>query len=78
MGIADQPILIDHSDQRHSAPFEDVYLLLVALGHRVVRIGQADKWNLFARPIFAERTGRIRADRQNFRAAAGELIVILT
>jgi len=77
MSKADETLRVHHCDERHASHFKDVDFLFVAVRHRVAGIRQADEWNFFPRPIFVERTGRIRADSQNLGAAARELFVII-
>jgi len=77
MSIPNHSIRVHNTDQRHTAKFEQLDLLFISVGYRVTWVGQADKRKPFFAPILAEGIGLIRADGENLRAAARELIVII-
>jgi hypothetical protein len=77
MGITDKPLAIDNAIQRHAAQFEQVHLLFVNSGNAVVRIGQADKGDVFLRPILLKGRRGIGSNRQNLRTASRKFIVLV-
>ncbi len=77
MSKADIALGVDHAIQRHTSHLEEIHFLAVHSRHRVIRIGQANKWNFMIGPILLEGCRRIRTDSQNFYAATLELLVII-
>ena len=78
MSETDITIGIDHTIQRHPSQLEEIYFLAVGFRHRMLRVWQTDKWNVFVLPVSLKYPCRVRSYRQNFRAAAGELFISIT
>ena len=78
MGITDHALRIHHADQRHASQLEEIDLLPIAQRHLMIRIGQADKRKFMLIPILAECVLAIGTNGKNLRAAARELLVLIT
>lgn len=54
MGILNEALAIDNSDQRHPSQFEQVDLLAIQQRDSMLGIRQSHKWKMFGAPIEAE------------------------
>jgi len=77
MYISDAAYDIDDAIQRQTSELEKIHLLAIFLRDNVIKVGQADKWDVFFFPIFLERVHVIRADSQYLRAACREIFILI-
>jgi hypothetical protein len=74
---AHDALLVNESLGGHTAEFEDLDLLAVALEHDVLGVGQAGEWQVVLGEIIGELLGVIRADDEDGRVAFAKLLIVL-
>lgn len=67
--VANLPVQIHDSVERHAPQFEEVDLLTIQPGNRMSGVGQSDIRQVFVSPVASKRVGGVGADGENFRAA---------
>lgn len=72
---ADIAFGVNDTVQRHASQLEEVHFLPVHSCHRMVRVRQADKWDILIGPILLEGFRRIGTHSQNFDPATLELLI---
>jgi len=77
MDEAHDALLVDQSLGGHTAEFEDLDLLAVALEHDVFGIGQAGEGQVVLAEIIGELLGVFRTDDENGRVAFAKLFINL-
>ena len=75
MSITDVAARIHNAVQRHTTLLEDVDFLPVFQCNLMLGIRQPNERDSLVVPVLLERFARIGSDREDFHAAAGELVI---
>jgi hypothetical protein len=78
MRKTDVPFGIDDTIQGHAAEFEELDLLAIDPGNRMIWIGQSDERNSLLLPILFESRGNVGTNSNNHGAMARELFIFIS
>jgi len=75
--VADLPRLVHNEHGRHPSQLEQIDLLPVLIGYRVLRIGQAGKGKRFLFPCTLKRSRPVRPNDEHLSAPRHKLSIVL-